>query len=211
MKLFPTPGTTRTRAGRASEIEAPFDPRRLAPSALFMLPFPRPGTLTTPAGRSAWTFAPFLDPTPRPPYVAPRFRDAIGIRLSQSRAIAAIVGPRVYWQAIGAEGEWPALTYQVISTARPGDLDGPDGTADRIVQLAATSKEGSDLNALADVIRDEWNGFTGTVNGIEFLDVIVSSETETWEAPQEGTDLGATRLIVELTIHHREPIPTPRR
>lgn len=129
--------------------------------------------------------------------------------LKSDPGVVAAVGTRVYPLVIPqGKNKIPAITYQVITDPHDDDLDGPTGTAEATVQIAAVALDLKSCGAAAKAVRDLMNGFTGFVpvpGGIEVDEINLENTTDRSEEPVDGSDHWTYRIVADYLILYRVP------
>lgn len=122
--------------------------------------------------------------------------------------ISDIVGSKVHPEVLPTAGQYPQVTYHVISRKHLHNLDGGAGaTIDRI-QIDCWSYDYSVMLDLADAIRDKLDGFRGAMGDAYVLDVKLDQETDLHELPDDGTDNVLYHRACDYIVFSREAVPT---
>jgi hypothetical protein len=136
------------------------------------------------------------------------FEAALVARLKADTALSAIVGARIYPDAIPQKGSLPCLVYAIPSTARARNLRGAAGIATARVLIDARAKTYAVLNSIQEVLR-QYDGFSGTLAG----DVVVENTRmddrgDEYEWPGgTGTDQGTYHMVLTFYFKYRESLP----
>lgn len=85
--------------------------------------------------------------------------ESLVARLNATPGVTALVGTRIYPMLIPQGAAMPAVTYQRISTVRPGSLRGPVGQADPRIQVNSWADTYGTAKALADQVRRSLDGY----------------------------------------------------
>lgn len=133
-------------------------------------------------------------------------RQAIEYRLLASPAITALVGSRVYFGAVpqtASLATGPALTYSVPDRPYGHTLAGPDGTSQARVKFSAWSMLESQSTAIAQAIRDRFQGFAGNISGCVVTASILEDEHHIPNPPRAGTDQWIYEIDTTYRVNHR--------
>lgn len=71
----------------------------------------------------------------------------------------------------------------------------------------ADSYSGADT--LAEAVRQELQGFSGTMGSDTVTSVTLDDEEDAYEPPDDGSDEGIFRITLRYRIQYRESKPTP--
>jgi len=88
---------------------------------------------------------------------------AIYTILKDTSAVSSLVGARIYPLKAPPKVTKPFVTYQRISGDRWRSFDGPTGTAQPRIQVDCYATTYAAAKALADAIRQNLDGYAGTV------------------------------------------------
>jgi len=134
-------------------------------------------------------------------------RQAVYARLSGSSAITAIVGTRIYFGALPQSAQLPALTFWVVTRPHGHNLGGSDGISAARIQVSAWSFAESSSDQLVQAIRDRFDGFTGTINGVTVTASIKQDELDIPHPPKAGTDQWIYETACDYRVNHRITLP----
>ncbi len=194
------------RSGRVSM------PRGLVEASLVTILRPMVQIVRTPqqlirAGRT-WV--------PNPPPVVPSnidnpqltIREAVIARLNALTPLTAIVGPRIYWEDASEIAVYPCVICAVTSRDWGHHLPGADGTSLATFTLDALARDEATSKAIADIIRQSFDGFCGFQSGIYFLRTFIVDENDSAFQPADGSDKWTFQVSTTYEIKHRVPFPT---
>jgi Protein of unknown function (DUF3168) len=176
-------------------------------TVLLFWPSARPPSYTGGAGPASivgpfgWSF--LFQSTP-PPATTLDFRRALVASLLGSADLAAIVGTQVWPMRVPEDKKPPALLYQVLRLPRQHTLDGPVGLAEASVRLAVGSRAFADTVSAAAVLRDLYDGFQGTLSGVEVEEAELEDEQDLYDPPIDAGDRGTFWTLLTFTFRFTE-------
>jgi len=85
--------------------------------------------------------------------------ESLVARLTATAGVTSLVGTRIYPMQAPQTAVLPLVTYQRISTVRPGSLRGPVGLADPRIQVDCWAESYSAVKVLADQVRRSLDGY----------------------------------------------------
>ena len=125
--------------------------------------------------------------------------EAVRTILADDASVADLVSARIYPGRLPQGVTLPAIVYQRISAVRLNDLSGPSGFARPRVQLDLWASTYSGVKALARVVRQALDGYSGEVDGFGVADAILDEELDLYEP---GVD--DYRVVQDYFIWHGE-------
>ncbi len=151
---------------------------------------------------SPWTFT-----------VNATIREAVILFLNSLVPLTAIVGPRIYWAHPSQKSNYPNVCVGVSERSWGHNLDGADGTStatfDITVQHQDPGGSGeSTCVAMAEAIRNYFDGFRGTVLGVPILSIFYMDEADDQVASIDGSDNWVYQIALAYRVRHRVPAPT---
>lgn len=141
-------------------------------------------------------------------YVGTTLREAVRSRLLESPGVTDLVDDRVFFGAIPQSARLPAVTYAVISRTTGHNLRGADGVSASLVQVSVWSTKQADCAALAEAIRDRFDGFQGRFDEVEILSCLLQNEVDLPEPPRASSDSWTYQIAIDYRISHRVSIPS---
>lgn len=124
---------------------------------------------------------------------------AIYYKLTNASAITNVVSTRIYPIELPQNVVYPAVTYQRVSTVRNNALDIPLGVTTIRLQTDCYGISLSTAQQIADLIREELNGFNGTVQTIKIYSIFADDERHFFEE-----NLEQKRVMVDYLITFSE-------
>ncbi len=151
---------------------------------------------------SPWTFT-----------VVATIREAIVSFLNSLVPLTAIVGPRIYWAHPSQKSNYPNVCVGVSERSWGHNLDGADGTStatfDITVQHQDPGGSGeSTCVAMAEAIRNYFDGFRGTQVSVAILSIFLMDEGDDQVASIDGSDNWVYQIALTYRVRHRVPTPT---
>lgn len=123
--------------------------------------------------------------------------------LSSEATITAISGTRVYVQRAPQNAAFPHIIITQMSSDENGTLDGGSGQL-RFLDFDIDCKAKSSVTAesLGNAVRAYIDDYSGTAGSFTIGAVIVNDESDDYEPPQDGSDVGVFVVTLDLTIHY---------
>lgn len=123
--------------------------------------------------------------------------------LSSEATITAISGTRVYVQRAPQNAAFPHIIITQMSSDENGTLDGGSGQL-RFLDFDIDCKAKSSVTAesLGNAVRTYIDDYSGTAGTFTIGAVIVNDESDDYEPPQDGSDVGVFVVTLDLTIHY---------
>ena len=123
--------------------------------------------------------------------------DAVRAKLLDTPAVAAIVGERVYWQALPQNAVYPAITFERTSTRNVSSLTGPSGLRRYGFRIDCYDY-GDVALTLSLAVRDIQS------DAVNFRWVWVDDEADDFDAPTSGAEKGPRRVRTDLVVWVQE-------
>ena len=161
---------------------------------------------------TAFGSAPTGYPPTAPPATKASIRSALALALKSDAGVTAAVGSNVFPLIVPESASFPALTYQIVQTARERGLGGPTGIADAKVQFTAHSRNLAECDAAIEAVRQVLDGLGGATfdDGTSLISILgctLDDERDTANPPTDGSDRGVLMSSIDYTIRYREPRP----
>ena len=152
-------------------------------------------------------------PWPKPPTADSPLRQAISYTLRTDTAIVALVSTRIYPNSVPQTAALPALTYQVVSIIRGHHLAATNGVNAARVRFAICTKNVIDGEAIAEAVRQRFDGYRGTLStssggSVVVIETLAMDESDGYTEPQDGTGRPFNFTLLDYLIRYREPRPT---
>ena len=122
--------------------------------------------------------------------------------LSSEATITAISGTRVYIQRAPQNAIFPHVIITQMSSEENGTLDGGSGQL-RFLDFDIDCKAKSSVTAesLGNAVRTYIDDYSGTAGSYTIGAVIMNDESDDYEPPQDGSDVGVFVVTLDVTIH----------
>tara|TARA_R110000868_G_scaffold248553_2_gene505088 strand:- start:8217 stop:8618 length:402 start_codon:yes stop_codon:yes gene_type:complete len=123
--------------------------------------------------------------------------------LSSEATITAISGTRVYVQRAPQNAAFPHIIITQMSSDENGTLDGGSGQL-RFLDFDIDCKAKSSVTAesLGNAVRTYIDDYSGTAGSSTIGAVIMNDESDDYEPPQDGSDVGVFVVTLDVTIHY---------
>jgi hypothetical protein len=123
--------------------------------------------------------------------------------LSSETTITAISGTRVYVQRAPQNAAFPHIIITQMSSEENTTLDGGSGQL-RFVDFDIDCKAKSSVTAesLGNAVRTYIDDYSGTAGSYTIGAVLINDESDDYEPPQDGSDVGVFVVTLDLTIHY---------
>lgn len=122
--------------------------------------------------------------------------------LSSDAGVSGVVSNRIYPVKLPQDPTYPALTYFRVSALRHSVMGNDTGIAEKRVQVSSWAKLYSEVNNLAERVRDAMQRTRGTFAGVEILDIFMEGDgPEIWEDA-----VGAYQAITDCNVIYREAV-----
>ena len=122
--------------------------------------------------------------------------------------IAAIASQRLYPGAAPVSAVRPYAIYLLMARDGHYTMDGHTGLTNTTMRVLCVDNNHATAEALAQALRDLWDGYRGTYGDTVFDGVLCSSKTERYEPPMDASDVGRFVADIGFTVWHREPVPS---
>lgn len=123
--------------------------------------------------------------------------------LSSEATITAISGTRVYVQRAPQNAAFPHIIITQMSSDENGTLDGGSGQL-RFLDFDIDCKAKSSVTAesLGNAVRTYIDDYSGTAGTFTIGAVLMNDESDDYEPPQDGSDVGVFVVTLDVTIHY---------
>lgn len=105
--------------------------------------------------------------------------------LTGDAALTALVGARIYWNAIPQNAADPCVVMYRVAGGPGIHMQGSDGLTNATVQIDVRATKVTDMWAVRDAIVVNLHGFKGDQGGIRFRGIFLSTERQSSEKPGE--------------------------
>jgi hypothetical protein len=122
--------------------------------------------------------------------------------LTSEATITAICGTRVYVTRAPQNAAFPHVIITQMSSDENPTLDGGSGQL-RFVDYDIDCKAKSSVTAesLGNAVRTFLDDYSGTAGSSTIGAVIMNDESDDYEPPSDGSDVGVFIVTLDLTIH----------
>jgi hypothetical protein len=133
--------------------------------------------------------------------------EALRTKLLSYATVSALIGQRMYPDALLQGAQLPAVVYYVTSTQRDHMLSGVGKSAHARVTLECYALTRTTCNAIEKAIRETGiDSFRGTVSGYDLDGVDFDSGDEYMqESPTDGNQEHRYIVSFDLLVHYGEP------
>ncbi len=132
--------------------------------------------------------------------------DAIRTRLSSATAVTNLVSSRIRPLRIRQDETLPAITYEIAGGERYPSMDGASGLVGADVRIHCWTESYSDLQSLADAVRQALDGVSFTASEDVVSVALLETETEQFEPAGDGSDTGTYHGTLDFRIWHNETV-----
>jgi len=119
--------------------------------------------------------------------------------------IESLIASRVYPNVVPQGAAMPAITYQQISGPRDHVMDGPSGLVGARFQLNCWSGDYAQARQLAEAVRKELNGYSGTVNTRQISAILLEDEGDMPQVRPGTDELMRYGKRMDFIIWFKEP------
>lgn len=123
--------------------------------------------------------------------------------LSGEATITAICSTRVYVQKAPQNAIFPHIIITQMSTDENVSLDGGSGSL-RFINYDIDCKARTSVQAesLGNAVRTFLDDYSGTAGSFTIGAVIMNDESDDYEPPQDGSDIGVFIVTLDLDIQY---------
>lgn len=140
------------------------------------------------------------------------FNSALYHYLSSNAAIASLVGTRIYPQRAESGAARPYITYAKIGNDHVHHQGGAAGLTSAMRQLDVWADSALSAESVYDALRTALDGMSGTMGTGAYEttveSILIVDDDEGFEKPTDGSQQATYRHRVDITIWHRETVPT---
>jgi hypothetical protein len=122
--------------------------------------------------------------------------------------LGELIGNRIYFSNPSQLSQYPCLTVVVRTRAYGYNLGGHDGSSLATVEITALALRESDAIEIAEVIRNNMQGFRGLQTGVAILRCFLDEESDDTSQPIDGSDQWIYEATLSYVMKHRVPYPT---
>lgn len=121
--------------------------------------------------------------------------------LTGEATVSAICGSRVYVNRAPQNAVFPHVIITQMSSEENGTLDGASGQL-RFLDFDIDCKAKSSVQAesLANAVRVFIDDYSGTAGSYTIGAVLLNDESDDYEPPQDGSDVGVFVVTLDLTV-----------
>jgi len=123
-------------------------------------------------------------------------------------AITDLIGTRLRPSSLAQTDTLPAMTYQELFTNHSYTLNSAAGIEECWLELVCFASTRTATDNLADVLRQQLQGFRGTAGNVEVISSQLDDSGHGFEVPQDDSDAGKYRATLRFRISVQETIPT---
>ena len=120
--------------------------------------------------------------------------------LSNDAGVSGVVSNRIYPVKLPQDPTYPAVTYFRVSALRHSAMGKDTGLVEKRIQISSWAKLYSEVNDLADRVRDAMQRTRGVFSGVEILDIFMDGDgPEIWE-----DEVNVYQAITDCNVIYRE-------
>lgn len=121
--------------------------------------------------------------------------------LTGEATVSAICGSRVYVNRAPQNATFPHVIITQMSSEENGTLDGGSGQL-RFLDFDIDCKAKSSVQAesLCNAVRTFIDDYSGTAGSYTIGAVLINDESDDYEPPQDGSDVGVFVVTLDVTI-----------
>jgi len=123
--------------------------------------------------------------------------------LTGEATVSAICSSRVYVNRAPQNAIFPHVIITQMGSEENATLDGASGRL-RFIDFDIDCKAKSSVQAesLANAVRVFIDDYSGTAGSFTIGAVLMNDESDDYEPPQDGSDVGVFVVTLDLTIHY---------
>jgi hypothetical protein len=138
---------------------------------------------------------------------------AVYARLNGHAALTAVIGTRLYPNALPQDTDYPAVTWQLIDAEHTHSLNGVDGLVLARVQIDCFASGGpdgtsstpyGDVQDLAEIVRKRMSAWRGTSGGVVVHHSHLLSHNDLVDGPFDSGDVTIHRVSQDYTVAYTE-------
>jgi hypothetical protein len=135
-------------------------------------------------------------------------RSSLRTYLLAQAPLAALIGDRLYPVACPETATLPAVTYRRASGGHLHNLTSASGAAIPEFELVVWAETYEDADEVAEAIRQEMQGFRGTMGSDAVKSVILDDEDDSIAEPDDNSDQPIYAITLRYRIQYVETKPT---
>lgn len=121
--------------------------------------------------------------------------------------ITSLVTTRIYPHHLPrGVSTYPVLTHQLISADHNHVLGGAGGQNIVRIQVDCWGKTLSDVETLAEAVR-QIDGYSGTMGAVSVFFTMILSEHDQHESPKNASEQWLYRRVIDVQVKYAESIP----
>jgi hypothetical protein len=123
--------------------------------------------------------------------------------LTGEATVSAICSSRVYVNRAPQNAIFPHVIITQMGSEENATLDGASGQL-RFIDFDIDCKAKSSVQAesLANAVRVFIDDYSGTAGSFTIGAVLMNDESDDYEPPQDGSDVGVFVVTLDLTVHY---------
>ena len=123
--------------------------------------------------------------------------------LSGEATITAICSTRVYVQKAPQNAAFPHVIITQMSSEENGSLDGASGQLRFLTfDIDCKAKTSVQAESLGNAVRTFLDDYSGTAGSYTIGAVIMNDESDDYEAPTDGSDIGVHVVTLDLDVQY---------
>jgi hypothetical protein len=121
--------------------------------------------------------------------------------LAGESTISALCGSRIYINKAPQKATFPQLVITQMSSEENGSIDGGSGQL-RFINFDIDCRATTSMQAesLGNAVRTFLDDYSGAAGGSTIGAVIMNDESDDYEPPQDGSDVGVHVVTLDLDI-----------
>lgn len=121
--------------------------------------------------------------------------------LSAEATVTAICATRIYVNRAPQNAVFPHLVITQMGSEENGTLDGGSGQLRFLdFDIDCKAKSSVSAEALANAVRVYLDDYSGTAGSFTIGAVLMNDESDDYEPPQDGSDVGVFVVTLDLTV-----------
>lgn len=123
--------------------------------------------------------------------------------LAAEATVTAICSTRIYVQRAPQNATFPHVIITQMGSEENTTLDGASGQL-RFIEFDIDCKARSSVQAesLGNAVRSYLDDYSGTAGSYTIGAVILNDESDDYEPPQDGSDVGVFVVTLDLTVQY---------
>lgn len=124
--------------------------------------------------------------------------------LTADDTILSLVSTKIYPKILPQSSTVPAITYNQISGPRGHTMSGPDGTVASRYQINCWDSTYAGAKAIAEAVRKELDGYTGTVNSRQIDSIMLDNEGDMPDGENNINNVRRFGKMLDFIIFYQE-------